>query len=185
MIRLKGFKKIKLFPGKKLPGGLPVNWQQNYPLFNFEITSSGNYVLNNKTGYLTNELISPDLQANCLKLFSRKNIAEGGKAIKRVALVSCMNASEYGFYKFTNGWIPNQDLGNKELNTDTACLIEYKDGTHTGWLKWSSGNTLKGSMDQIYILLFLLANSDKNHCRLCAREARSKYVETLANKRIK
>jgi hypothetical protein len=181
MVRSGLFNKIKLFvdKGKKLPKSLPENWQQDYPLFNFEITMSGKYKLNNKTGYVINGSISEEYQLECLKRFNKANIAEGGKAVKRVAMVLCVNADEHEFYKFTNGWIPNQDTHNREINTSTACLIEYKDETNTGWLKWSSNNTINGSLNEVDILLYLLSNSTRFQCRLCARDARNKYVATL------
>jgi hypothetical protein len=175
------FNKIKLFVGKgKISSkSLPANWQQDYPLFNLEITMSGDYKLNNKTGHVINGSMSEEYQQECLKKFNKANIAEGGKAVKRVAMVSCVNESEYEFYKFTNGWIPSQDRQNKEINISTACLIEYKDGTNTGWLKWSCNKNIKGTLYESDILLYLLANSTKFQCRLCAREARDKYVATL------
>ncbi len=176
---LRIFDKIKLFTGIKMPESLPVNWQQNYPWFNFEIIKPGNYILNNKTGYSIDEFMSPEARKECFKTFNRRNIEEGGTAIKRIAMVSCSNSAGYDFYKFTNGWIPVQDSHNNEANINTACLIEYNDGTNTGWLKWSSNKTIKGSLSEINILLFLLANSNNHHCRICAREARSQYIASL------
>jgi hypothetical protein len=180
-------KGIKLFAGKKakpVSESLPINWHQNYPWFNLEITTSGYYKLNNKTGYLADGLITREYQRECLTKFNKKNISEGGKAVKRVAMVLCKDASEYELYKFTNGWVPSQDIKDKDGNISTAYLIEYKDGTNTGWLRWSSNRTTMGSLYEINILLHLFANATSFQYRTCARDARSKHMATL-NQNIK
>jgi hypothetical protein len=106
-----------------------------FPLFHL-VVESGKYTLVNKTGYDVNkDYMNKKGQLGYFKTYNDNNLREGGKAIKRVTVVTHANECSAGPDEFSNGWKPVQDK-NKSKNNKRAYFVEFMDNTNTGWLGW-------------------------------------------------
>jgi hypothetical protein len=156
------------------------NWQQRYPIFYLEV-SADKYSLINKTGCKDNN-ITKKKQQDYLKKFSKKNIAEGGKAADLVIVVMHSNICTYGEDRFTNSWIPTQDENNIDANDKLSYFVRFKDCTSTGWLHWHDYNSPEDVVAMADCPLQCLAETLFN--REIVRAARDKCIIAERNHKV-
>lgn len=127
------------------------NWAERYPLFSLEVTAE-DYIWKNRTGYRESKEHT-DKQPEFLRGYSARNVAEGGAAVKRALITTCSNGDNLSVDTHTNGWVPVQS-GILTENDKITYLIEFGDGTTTGWRLWGRSPDAAEAIQVAGVLLY-------------------------------
>lgn len=151
----------------RLAKALPTleSLEQHFPIFHLAVEPC-KYTLVNNTGYKVNE-DSMDSQVELFKTYNQENMAEGGMAVKQVTVVIHSNPCGSEDECFTDGWQPSQDVQNIDRNINRAYLVEFMDGTSSGWLHWASAHSVEDAVVRAANTVRLLAElpSSRMHVR--------------------
>jgi len=135
---------------------------KDFPLFHL-VVESGKYTLHNVTDYdVDTDYTNKKKQLQYFDEYSAKNVEEGGKAVKRVTVVVNTEKSPAGHDTFSNGWKPFQDKIVSKNNV-RSYMVEFVDGTNTGWLSWRVANDAQDAVWNAGHVLRNLASSS-NYC---------------------
>jgi len=146
----------------------PLNLNE-FPLFHL-VVEQGKYTLHNRTNYdVDTGYMNKEKQIGYFNMYNKNNIAEGGKEIKRVTVVINTEKSPAGHDTFKQGWKPFQDAKNINKNNVRSYMVEFADGTNTGWLMWDAPRDARSAAFYADSVLRSLAGS--SNYRLCVRTA--------------